>query len=301
MMTQSASPSQITLSAMRDLFAQKFPDRVRPFDQVKPDLEAGKGAQALANLIGCEVEVRDDQGFSTYCWTGRSGPFEMKVPKPFDPQPQRASETQQQAQVQSEEPETLHETPHSAPASSATPEEARDDDPPEEPEADPEGQNTTGENGTSEPEPTPPAAVTQGLFAALAALLGDSTLLMTVAKTGEEGKESVLTVTVVPQGETESFTPVCLTGSISELDTHFVPALESKAKNKKSLEQAVADLKAADKELEEAKKKEAEAKRKQTESKKKSAQKLEEAKKEPAKEEAAPPEPPKPEPQEALF
>jgi len=204
---------------MRDLFVQKFPDRVGPFDQVKPDLEAGKGAQALANLIGCEVEFRDDQGFSTYCWTGRSGPFEMKVPKPFDPVPQRVSEPQQQAQVQSEEPETPEEAAQSAPESSVALE-----DPPEAPEAKPEGQNTTDEKGASKPEPTPPAAPAQGLFAALAALLGDSTLLMTVAKTGEEGNEPTLTVTVVPQGETESFTPVCLTGSVTELDTHFVAA-----------------------------------------------------------------------------
>jgi PRTRC genetic system protein E len=292
--TQSASPSQITLSAMRDLFVQKFPDRVKPFDQVKPDLEGGTGAQALANLIGCEVEVRDEQGFSTYCWTGRSGPFEMKVPKPFDPVPQRVSEPQQQAQVQSEEPETPPEVPRSAPASSADLE-----DPIELPEADTEDQNATRE--AAEPEPTPPAATAQGLFAALAALLGDSTLLLTVARTGKEGDEPVLTVTVVPQVETESFTPICLTGTVSELDTHFVAALESKAENKKSLEQAVADLKAADKELEEAKKVEAETKRKQAASKKKAAEKKEEGEKEPAKEEAAPPEPPKPEPQEALF
>ena len=84
-MTQRAESSQITFSAMRDLFAQKFPDRVEPFDQAKPELEAGRGAQALANLIGCEVEVRDEPGFSTYCWTGRSGPFELKMPKPFEP------------------------------------------------------------------------------------------------------------------------------------------------------------------------------------------------------------------------
>ena len=232
----------------------------------------------MANLIGCEVEVRNDQGLSTYCWTGRSGPFEMKVPKPFDPTPQRPNETQQQAQVQSEESETPPEAPRRALESLAT-SEARDDDAPEAPEADPEGQNTTDEKGTSEPEPAPPAATARGLFAALAALLGDSTLLMAVAKTGEEGKESVLTVTVVPQGETESFTPVCLTGSVSELDTHFVAALTTKAENKKSLEQAVADLKAADKELEEAKKVESETKRKQAASKKKAAEKKKRARK----------------------
>ena len=151
-MTQSAEPSQITLSAMRDLFVQKFPDRVKPFDQVKPDLEGGTGAQALANLIGCEVEVRDDQGCNTYCWTGRSGPFEMKVPKPFDPQPQRVSEPQQQAQVQSEESEVLHEEPWRALKSSATSEQARAD-PPAPPA---EGHKTTDEEKAAELESIPP-------------------------------------------------------------------------------------------------------------------------------------------------
>jgi PRTRC genetic system protein E len=302
-MTQSASPSQITLSGMRDLFVQKFPDLVEPFDQVKPELEGSKGAQAVANLIGCEVTVHDDQGFSTYRWTGRSGPFEMKVPKPFDPQPQRASEPQQQAQVQNEEPEpeTPHEAPQSAPESSVA-SEARDD-PPELPDADLEGHNATSEKA-AEPEPAPPAPTAQGLFAALAALVGDSTLLMTVAKTGTEGEEPVLTVTVVPQAEAESFKPVCLEGSVSELDTHFVAALTTKAESRKSLEQAVAEAKAADKELEEAKKVEAEAKRKQAANKKKAAEKKDDDKKlekedDKASEtvEAAPPEPPKPQSQ----
>lgn len=269
-MTQRVEPSQITFSAMRDLFAQKFPDRVEPFDQVKPDLEAGKGAQALANLIGCEVEVRDDQGFSTYCWTGRSGPFELRMPKPFEPAPQRPSEPQQQ-QVQELVEEAVALPVEAAPAQAE-------------------------QSQPAEPEPAPPAT-TQGLFAALAALLGDSTLLMTVARTGEEDEEPVLTVTVVPQGETESVTPVCLTGSVTELDAHFVAVLKSKAESRKRLEQAVADLKAADKELEDAKKKEVEEKRKQTETKKKSTAKPEE----PAKTETTPPEPPKPELQEALF
>ena len=123
---------------------------------------------------------------------------------------------------------------------------------------------------------------------------------MTVARTGEEGKEPVLTVTVVPQGETESVTPVCLTGRVAELDAHFVTALESKAESRKRLEQAVADLKAADKELEEAKKAEAEAKRKQAASKKKAVEKKEDAEA-PATVEAAPAAPPNPEPHEALF
>ena len=298
-MTESASPSQITLSGMRDLFAQKFPNLVGPFDQIKPDLEAGRGAQALANLITCEVKVRDEQGLSTYHWTGKSGPFEMKVPKPFDPAPQRPNETQQQAQGQSEEPSTPHEAPRTAPESPETPE--AQDEPPEVPEADSDSQGVNDEKEAAEPDSAAAPVPAQGLFAALAELIGDSTLLMTVAKTGEVGKEPVLTVTVVPQGETESFTPVCLTGTVSELDTHFVAALESKAESRKSLEQAVADLVAADKELEEAKKVETETKRKQAASKKKAAEKKEEGEKEPAKEEAAPPEPPKSEPQEALF
>ena len=275
-MTQSAEASQITFSAMRDLFAQKFPDRVGPFDQIKPELESGKGAQALANLIGCEVEGRDEQGFSTYCWTGRNGPFELKMPKPFDPTPRRPSEPQQQMQVQEHVQEAV-EKPVDVP-----PEQA-------------------GESPPAELEQAPAAPTTQGLFAALAALLADSTLLMTVARTGEEGEEPVLTVTVVPQAETESFTPVCLTGSVTELDAHFVAALENKVESCKSLEQAVADLKAADKELEEAKKTEAEAKRKQAANKKKAVEKKEEGEKETAKVEAMPPLPPKPEPQEALF
>lgn len=75
---------------------------------------------------------------------------------------------------------------------------------------------------------------------------------MTVARTSEKGKEPVLTVTVIPQGE-EAFTPICLEGTVSELDTHFVSALTAKAESKKSLAQQIEALKAADKALEEAK------------------------------------------------
>ncbi len=294
-MTQSVSPSQITLSGMRDLFAQKFSDLVGPFDQLKPDLEAGKGAQALANLIGCEVDAKAEQGLSIYRWVGRNGPFELRVPKPFDPQPQRPSETQQQAQVQGQESGTPQQAPEIA---SEGPEASEaQDDPPEVPEADSDGQSVTNdEKEVAEPESVPAAVPAQGLFATLAQLLGDSTLLMTVAKTDVQEDEPVLTVTVVPQGETESFTPVCLTGSVIELDTHFVAALETKVESRKSLEQAVADLKAADKELEEVKKQETEVKRKQTETKKKSVEKLEKAKQEPEQSETVPP-PPTPEPQ----
>ena len=292
--TQTAQkPVQLTLAAMLAKFQDTHPQLVAPFEHIKPDLEQGTGQQALANLIHCEVKTRTEQGLTIYTWEGRSDTFELSVPKPFNPHPQRPTETQQQAQVQ-EEPQAPPEAPQDTPEPAQTPEPQPEDVPelkPGTPEL-PEGVGT------------PPATVLEaspGMFAALAALLGDTTLLMTVARTGKEGDEPVLTVTVVPQVETESFTPVCLTGTVSELDTHFVAALESKAENKKSLEQAVADLKAADKELEEAKKVEAETKRKQAASKKKAAEKKEEGEKEPAKVEAAPPESPKPEPQEALF
>ncbi len=290
-----AGPTQITFSAMHDLFAQKFPDLVGLFDQAKPDLEQGKGAQALANLINCEVDVQNDQGFSTYRWTGRSGPFEMRIPKPFDPQSQRLTGTQQQAQVQGKEPGTLQEAPEVAAESPEAP-----DNHSEVPVAASDSQDASGEKEAAESDPAPANVPAQGFFPALAALLGDSTLLMTVAKTGEEGKEPVLTVTVVPQAETESFTPVCLTGSVTELDTHFVAALETKVESRKSLEQAVADLKTADKALEDAKKAEAESKCKQTASKNKAAEKKTEPKEDeaqPEQAEAVPPEPPKPEPQ----
>ena len=59
------------------------------------------------------------------------------------------------------------------------------------------------------------AEITPGLFTALSDLLGDSTLLMTVAPTGEADRQPVLTVTVVPQGEEDAFSPVCLTGTVA--------------------------------------------------------------------------------------
>ena len=113
------------------------------------------------------------------------------------------------------------------------------------------------------------------MFTALLGLLGDSTLLMTVARTGEESDAPVLTVTVVPQGE-EAFSPICLTGSVSELDVHFIAALTTKAASRESLAEQVAALKIADQALEEAKKQEVATKTKQAEAKKKSVQKKEE-------------------------
>lgn len=273
-MTQTAqSPIQLTLAAIVAKFRESHPSFVEPFERLKPDLEAGTGAQGLANLIGCEVDKRVEQGLSVYSWVGSKGPFELRVPKPFDPHPQRPGETQQQAQVQMEPlaPQAPPEAPQEAP-------EPREDTP------------EPSEAAVQSPEDASPAkevpetivGTPAGLFTALAELLGDSTLLMTVARTGEQGKEPVLTVTVVPQAE-DAFTPVCLEGTVGELDSHFVSALTAKASSKKSLVEQVEALKAADKALEEAKKKEVEAKSKQAEAKKKSAEKKEEEAKAEAK------------------
>lgn len=266
-MTQTGQkPVQLTLAAMLAKFKDTHPQLVAPFEQIKPDLEQGTGQQALANLIHCEVEARTEQGLTIYKWEGKSNTFELSVPKPFDPHPQRSSETQQQAQVQEEPqapPEAPRDTPEPAQASEPQPEDIPELEPgiPELPE----GVGTASETVL---EAAP------GMFASLAALLGDSTLLMTVARTGKEDDEPVLTVTVVPQEE-NSFTPLCLEGNVSELDTHFVAALAAKAESKKSLAEQIEAAAAADKALEEAKKKEVEAKNKQVAAKNKATQKKE--------------------------
>ena len=151
---------------------------------------------------------------------------------------------------------------------------------PPEPAQIPEAVETLTADHPPQPETTENAAeaatgAIPGLFTALSNLLGDSTLLMTVAPTGEADGQPVLTVTVVPQGEEDTFSPVCLTGTVAELDTHFVSALTAKADAKKSLTEQIEALAAADKALEEAKKAEVAAKAKQTEAKNKATQKKE--------------------------
>lgn len=258
-MTQTAPTVQLTLESMLAKFKDKHPTLIEPFEKIRPELEEGTGTKALANLISCEVDVATEQGFFVYSWTGQNSPFELRVPKPFDPHPQHSGEMQQQTQVQEAEPEP-----------EPTPQTTQDG---AEPAVDPPAPEETAppaEVGPATVETTP-----SGLFTALATLIGDSTLLMTVARTSKEGKEPVLTVTVIPQGE-DAFTPVCLEGAASELDTHFVSALTARAESKKSVAQQIEALKAADKELEEAKKQEVAAKTKQADAKKKAADKKEE-------------------------
>ena len=258
-MTQTAQkPVQLTLEKVVAKFKDSRPDLIAPFEQIKPELEAGTGAQALSNLIATEVKTRSEGGLTVYCWTGKTDAFELNVAKPFDPRPQRPGEAQQ-AQVQA-----AHEVAQEPP----------------EPVQTTEAAETSPADHPSLPETTANAAeaaaeITPGLFTALSGLLGDSILLMTVAPTGEADGQPVLTVTVVPQGEEDAFSPVCLTGTVAELDTHFVSALSIKADAKKSLEAQIEALAAADKALEEAKKAEVAAKNKQTEAKNKATQKKE--------------------------
>ena len=256
-MTETApQPKQLSLGELQTLFEQSYPQLVEPFKLARPRLEDGTGQQDLANLIGCEVTLRQERGLHIYSWSGTKGnAHEMRVPKAFDLQPVRANEAQQQAQVQ--EPAA---TPELGVLEAATE--------PVEPALEP----------VQVEAPTGGVARTQtntgGMFSTLADLLGDATLLMTVSRSGETQGKPLLIVTVVSDGEGD-LSPICLEGSAAELDRHFVSALTSKVEAKAGLKAQIEALKAADKALEEAKKEEVAAKAKQAETKKKSAQKKE--------------------------
>ena len=268
-MTQTVPTVQLTLESMLAKFRDKHRDLIAPFEKIRPELEEGTGAKALANLISCEVDVKAEQGFFVYSWTGQNNPFELRVPKPFDPHPQHSGEMQQQAQVQEAEPEPTPQTAQDGAELAA--------DPPAPEEATP----------LAEVGPEDVKKTAKPFFWSLAQLLGESTMVMTVAITGEKNKEPSLTVTVLPQGE-ETFPPLCLEGTGTELDQDFFTALYSRAESKKSLAEQIEALKAADKALEEAKKQEVAAKTKQTDAKKKATDKKEEqAKAEEAKAEEA--------------
>ena len=258
-------PYQFTLATMLEKLTQGSPTYIQPFKQLRPKLEDGSGAHELAKLIHCDVDLQENEGLYLYSWNGTKGArYELSVPKPFEPQPTRVSEPQQQAQAQrqsEEEPAKADTQP-----TKATPELAglfSDAD-----------TSAVASKPTPEaPENVPPA--TGGLFKALAALLGDATLLLTVAPTGASDGEPRLTVTALPESES-AFSPICLEGSIGELDLYFVSALTSRAQHKAGLKQQIEALEAADKAVEEAKKREVEAKTKQAEAKKKAATKKEE-------------------------
>jgi len=264
-MTQTAQKSiSLTFESMLAKFKESFPNLVAPFEAIKPDLERGEGAQALANLIGCEVEARPEQGLSIYRWEGRSGVFEMRVPKPFDPHPQRPGETQQQAQVQvqGEEPSTPQEAPREATEASDRPEAEGDAQlPPEE--------SSPSAGAADKPGPVrEDIPVAAGMFSALAELIGESTLLMTLCKHGDD-----LTVTVTPFGDDKesNVQSIALTATAAELDEGFVQAIRVKTEGRKALAEQIEALKAAEKELVDAKKAETDAKTKEADKRKKAA------------------------------
>ena len=267
-------PIQLTLESMLARFRDKHPALVEPFERLRLELERGEGAQGLANLIGCEVEAETNRGLSVYRWQGHTGRFEMQVPGPFDPQLQQ--------QVQAED--VPASSPWNVGELADEPEPRTDVEPPPE---------------VAEAVPAPVLATTPGLFAALSALLGDTTLLMTVARTGEADGEPLLSVTVVPQADLPGLTPVCLEGSAAELDAHIVAALTAKAEGKQRIEVQIEALKAADKALEEAKKVEVTAKNKQVDAKKKGLKDKEGQEK--AEAQKVEPAPEAPQPQAALF
>ena len=243
-MTQTTEPPVLlTLESMLGRFRDKHIALVGPFEDLKPELERGEGAQPLANLIGCEVDLETRGGLHVYGWRGQTGRFELQVPRPFDPEHRRR---------EPEEPSAVPTTGEATPPGPSAE--------PEPPAAPPPG---------AEPEPEPAPAGTPGLFAALAALLGDATLLLTVAKTGEADGAPLLSVTVVPHGDAPGLAAVGLEGTAGELDAHFVAALTAKADGRKRIEDQIEALKAADRALEEAKKAEVAAKTKQADAKKK--------------------------------
>lgn len=223
-MTQIAQkPISLTLESMLAKFKESFPNLVAPFEKIRPDLERGEGAQALANLIGCEVEAQDEQGLNLYRWEGKSGVFEMRVPKPFDPHSQRHVETQQQMQGEEPTVHTPHETSPEAPETSDAHE--LQDDTHQRPEAD-----ATSEAVPEESKPV--GKVPTGMFSAMAGLIGESTLLMTLCK-----HEDDLTVTVTPFGDDKetSVQSVALTGTAAELDEDFIRAITVKTEGRKAL------------------------------------------------------------------
>lgn len=288
--TQSAPsprPVRLNLSLFKDMLERHCPSRLPQFETTRATLEDKNATleariEQLHELVCRPVRHEGLQGMDIYHWQGKEQPFALEIVHSFEPHPTKPTLTT------TSEPDAMEELPP-APVEETTEQQAQASAPtPEgEPQAEPE------------PELSMPAT-SQGLFAALAELLGDSTLLMTVAHTGEEGKEPVLTVTVVPQGDGESFSPVCLEGTVSEFDNGFVGALQNKVESRKTFQEQIEALKAADKELEEAKKQEVEVKRKQADNKKKAIEKKV-AKEETEKVEAANPEAFTPEPQKALF
>ena len=279
-MTQTAKkPIALDAKGFRAQLTSKYPELADKIDALLRQLERGEGRQDLANLIHREVSLSEEDTAFVYSWTGPSGhAFDLTLLKAFDPTPQRKPEAPHEpAPVIQDQVEA--KTPAEAPAASQ--ELAEASEPPE-------------SNPQEAAKPPPPSSA--GLFTALSELIGESTLLMTLAKHDDD-----LTVNVMPFGDEKdsSIAAICLTGTPAELDAGFAEAISVKVQGRKSLAEQIEALKAAEKELADAKKAEADAKKAETAKKSKvaEAKKKEDEKKKQEEEKEAE----KAKSQEALF
>lgn len=288
-MTQTAEkPISLSYDKLHEKFETNFPTLLAPLEQIKSKLDRGEGAQDLANIISCEVKQTEEPTAFVYTWTGQKGQvFECRVLKPFKPKPERKAEATQQ--------------PPKATDAEPTPEEAEETgEPPqgsaEPPVAAPETPDSSSVEAEIPPHKPKASSSSPGLFSALAELIGQTTLLMTVAKHDDD-----LTVNVMPFGDDKdtSISAICLTGTPAELDEGFAQAIAVKVEGRKNLTEQIEALKEAEKELADAKKAEADAKKAETAKKTKAAEankKEEEKKKQEEAKEAE-----KSKSQEALF
>jgi PRTRC genetic system protein E len=292
----ASEPIRLTPQMVERMYREHCPEKVERFKEVNaalqdPAVPLETRRAKLQELLQYRVEVEELKGGVFYRWEGARGIYQLEIAMPFEPNrrpngngaaqpPLAASQESQEAQrVPSEESSKNSSSAQSDPARSAaslqedasltagTKEEMAEQMKPL--------SSSGGDLGGVDPRME---TSTAGLFTALAELLGDTTLLMSISRTGDEQGQPVLIVNVVPKGEgdTAPFTPLSLEGTVSELDAHFLTAIQSKAESRKRLEEAIAEEKEADRALADAKKQEAEVKKKQAEAKKKSAEKKEE-------------------------
>lgn len=278
-MTQTTQkPTVLTYDKLHAKFEEKFPQLIAPLEQAKDKLERGEGAQDLANIISCQVDMREESTSFVYTWTGQAGQaFEYPVLKPFNPTPERKPQEAPEAHEEQQAQQEAANPPEAAETDAGATDEAQE---PSEPTPEPDEAPKIAE---AAPNATPSSP---GIFSALAELIGQSTLLMTIAKVDDD-----MTVNVMPFGDDKdsSVSALCLTATPAELDVGFVEAVSVKVEGRKNLAAQIEELKAAEKELETAKKAEADAKKAETAKKNKvaEAKKKEEDKKKAAEAEQA--------------
>ncbi len=261
MTTATQAVTDFTLEQLQALYENNFPSKLPAYEEVKatlldPTRDGATCTQKLQDLLHVPVTVSINGKGAVYNWTGQRGAYRLTVPQATAPAPQETTKEALQAPQKPQEPAKASSEDKEAP----------------------------------EPTKAPQRAVEgKGIFTALAGLLLDTTLLMTISKSGEERGEAVLVVNVVPKAaegkDAALVSPVCLEGAASDLDEHFLDAITTKAEGNKSILRAIEELKAADEALAEAKKKEA-AKKKDAAAKSKSAkeEKAEETQQKPQQE-----------------